>query len=114
MDVIVSESIAHESFTSPHAFAFLAGPQPTTKKPSGGGGGGGIGGGTVFIIILIVLAFVYLVGFALFYHFRHQRRGVELIPHREFWTGLPGYARDGATYVFRRATGKGDANYQTA
>ena len=104
-----------EKALSLNAFAFLAAPQSTTKNPSGGGGGGGrIGGGTVFIIILIVLAFVYLVGFALFYHFRHQRHGVELIPHREFWTGLPGYARDGATYVFRRATGKGDANYQSA
>ena len=111
MDVPVSDSVWEESLLS-NANASLGGPQSTTGKP-GGGGGGGVGGGTVFIIILLVLIVVYVVGFAAFYRFRHQRSGLELIPHRTFWTGLPGYARDGAVYVYRRTTGKGEKNYQS-
>jgi len=89
----------------------IGGPQTTTKSPSGGGGHG-IGGGGVFIILLIVLAFVYFVGFALFYRFHQQKSGAELIAHRTFWFALPGYARDGAVYAYRRVTNKGDTPYQ--
>ena len=86
-------------------------PQTSTKSP-GGGGGGGLGGGAAFIIILLVLAFVYFVGFALYYRFRLQRTGTELIPHRTFWVALPGYAKNGAVYVYHRVSKKGDT-YQS-
>ncbi len=86
-------------------------PQTTTKSPSGGGGG--IAGGVVFIIILIVPTFSYFVGFALFYRFHQQKSGVELIPHRTFWVALPGYARDGVVYVYRRVSSKGGTPYQS-
>jgi len=90
----------------------IGGPQPSTTKSPGGGGGTGIGGGTVFIIILLVLVFVYFVGFASFYRFHHQRTGVELIAHRTFWFSLPGYAKDGAVFVYRRVSNKGGDSYQ--
>ncbi|CAF1285472.1 unnamed protein product [Adineta steineri] len=87
-------------------------PQPTTKSP-GGGGGGGLGGGGAFVIILLVLAIVYFAGFASYYKFRQQKSGAELIPHRTFWVALPGYAKDGAVYVFRRVSGKGAESYNS-
>lgn len=84
---------------------------PTTKKPKPAGGA--VSGGTVFIIILLVLAVVYFIGFAAYYRFRLQRSGVDLIAHRTFWVALPSYVKDGATYTFRRATGKPAGSYQS-
>jgi hypothetical protein len=96
----------------------LGGPQPpsTTKSGGGGGGGGGGGssvGGTVFVVLLLVLIFVYFVGFAVYYRIRQQKTGVDLIAHRTFWGGLPGYAKDGAVYVYRRIANKGGDPYSS-
>ncbi|CAF2813703.1 unnamed protein product [Rotaria sp. Silwood2] len=92
-----------------------SGPSPdtTTKSSGGGGSSGGITGGAVFIIILCVLLVVYFVGFAVFYRFRLERAGVELIAHRTFWVGLPGYAKDGVVHIYRRVLNKGDTPYQS-
>jgi hypothetical protein len=49
----------------------------------------------------------------LFYRFHQQKSGAELIAHRTFWFALPGYARDGAVYAYRRVTNKGDTPYQS-
>jgi hypothetical protein len=88
-------------------------PSPGTSTRSPIGPGTGIGGGAVFIIILLVVAFVYFVGFAAYFRFRHQRTGKELIANRTFWVALPTYAKYGVIYVYRRATGKGDTPYQS-
>lgn len=93
-------------------FSHAGGPPHSTTKSPDGDRGHGIGGGGVFIIILIVLAVVYFVGFALYYRFRLQRSGAELIAHRTFWASLPGYAKDGAVFVYQRATSKG-STYQS-
>jgi hypothetical protein len=68
--------------------------------------------GAVFIIILLVLAVIYLAVFAIYYRFRHQRTGVDLIAHRTFWVALPMYAKGGVTHIFRTVTGKG-GQYQS-
>ncbi len=110
MDVAVSEFL-RKILVRIHFI--IGGPQPTTKSPGPAGGGGGISGGTVFIIILLVLIFVYFVGFAVFYHVREQKSGLELIAHRTFWASLPGYAKDGAVYAYRRVANKGADPYQS-
>jgi hypothetical protein len=110
MDVQVSKFF-QEIFAQ---IIFNIGPSPpSTTKSSGGVPNGRIGGGAVFIIILFVLVFVYFVGFALFYRFRMDRSGTELIAHRTFWVALPGYAKDGAIHVYRKVANKGDTPYQS-
>ncbi|CAF3675806.1 unnamed protein product [Rotaria sp. Silwood1] len=88
-------------------------PETTTKSSGGGGGKSGLSGGAVFIIIICVLLVTYFVGFAAYYRFRLERAGVELIAHRTFWVGLPGYAKDGVVHVYRRVLNKGDTPYQS-
>ncbi|CAF1007924.1 unnamed protein product [Adineta ricciae] len=85
---------------------------PDTTTKSSKGGGGGIGGGAVFVLILFILVLVYFVGFALFARFRLQRTGVDLIANRTFWVALPGYAKDGAVYLYGRVANR-STNYQS-
>ena len=98
--------------TSSHFFSDLGGPQPTPPPPrtttpkggGGGGGGGGSGGGTggiVFIVLLLALLAVYFVGFGVFYRYRQDKSGADLIAHRTFWGSLPGLAKDGVVFVFQ-------------
>ncbi len=82
--------------------------------PSGAGGSGsGISGGLVFIIILIAFAFLYLTVFIILNRVRHQRTGLDLIPHRTFWVAVPGSAKDGVKYLYLRARGKPGLEYQS-
>ncbi|UJR38145.1 hypothetical protein I4U23_030823 [Adineta vaga] len=78
---------------------------------SAGGSGGGISGGAVFVIITVSLFSVYFIGFAIYNKFLLKLSGMDIIAHRTFWVALPVYARDGATYVVRRGTGKGGVEY---
>lgn len=87
----------------------IPGPQPTTPSSPGGGDNGV--GGIVFIVLLLSLLAIYFVGFGLFYRIRQEKRGADLIAHRTFWIALPGYARDGVVYVFRRIANKGADPY---
>ena len=87
----------------------MPGVKPT--DPPGGGGHGGVPAGAIFIIILVALAVIYLIVFAIYNRFRHQRSGADLIAHRTFWVAVPVYAKDGVRYIFRRATGKGGLEY---
>lgn len=105
-------------------FSFDAGgPTPTPPPPprttsSGGGGGGGDGGGgssgtggIVFIVLLLALLAVYFVGFGLFYRYRQNKSGAELIAHRTFWGSLPGLAKDGVVFVFQGIRSKCGGGY---
>ena len=81
-------------------------PRCSGSKPSGGGGSS-LTGGAIFIIILVVVIVLYLVVFTVINAAVHHKRGVELIPHREFWVASPGYVKDGFLFIIRRSTGKG-------
>jgi hypothetical protein len=90
----------------------LGGPGPQTSPKTPTAGGSSVGG-TVFVVLLLVLLFVYFVGFAVFYRVREQKSGVDLIAHRTFWVALPGYAKDGAVYVYRRIASRGADPYSS-
>lgn len=75
-------------------------------------GASGVSGGLVFIIILFAGLALYFVVFLLYNRFGRQQTGLEMIPHRGFWVGVPVYAKDGAVYIVRRITGKG-GDYQS-
>ena len=77
------------------------------------GSGKGLSGGAIFFILLAVFFVVYFVGFGVFYRFRLQRSGVDLIAHRTFWVALPGYAKDGVVHVYRAVVHRGDTPYQS-
>ena len=88
-------------------------PPSTTPGGDDHGSGKGLSGGAIFFILLAVFFVVYFVGFGVFYRFRLQRSGVDLIAHRTFWVALPGYAKDGVVHVYRAVVHRGDTPYQS-
>eukprot|EP01059_Diplonema_ambulator_P030708 TRINITY_DN535_c0_g2_i2.p1 TRINITY_DN535_c0_g2~~TRINITY_DN535_c0_g2_i2.p1 ORF type:complete len:272 (+),score=71.38 TRINITY_DN535_c0_g2_i2:1847-2662(+) len=69
---------------------------------SGGGGGGGCKAGCAFLIIFFVGGFLYLAaGMAYNYKFK-ELRGVEMVPHLEFWKSVPGLVKDGGMFAFQK------------
>ncbi|CAO0795627.1 unnamed protein product [Mucor circinelloides] len=83
-------------------------PPPPSNPENEKKGMSGIG---IFFTIVFVLAAVYFVGGA-FYNFKmYNARGLDLIPHREFWFDLPYLIRDLFAHVVdsvmsrRRGTG---------
>jgi len=78
---------------------------PTAIGPSGCGGGGGISGGSVFIIIVVVFAVVYFAGGFVYKSLVKGTRGVESLPHVDYWRDLPGLVGDGFRFVFEKIRG---------
>ena len=74
-------------------------------------GSGGIPGGAVFLIILLVLVVVYVAVFSIFNYARRGERGLSVLPHREFWTTLPLYAKTGVLFLVRCVTRRGGGDY---
>ncbi|CAF3933535.1 unnamed protein product [Rotaria sordida] len=69
--------------------------------------------GAVLIIIFVAVVFLYLITFISYNHFRLQRSGIDLIPHRKFWIVLPGYAKDGIIFVYHRVICSSRGAYQS-
>jgi len=61
--------------------------------------GGGGKGGMIFVILLLVGFAVYFIGFALWNKFKNQAEGMEIIPHREFWSETPSLFLEGINFV---------------
>jgi len=84
-------------------------PGPTPVKPSG------ISGGTVFLIILIVVIPIYIAAGCVFNIKKREKTfGREACPQWEFWSSIPGLAKDGCkfTYYLIKSgckSGKGEA-----
>jgi len=76
------------------------------KKASSGLGAGGLSIGSILLIILLCLSVVYL-GAGLWYNiqYKHERFGVDALPHKEFWSAIPGLVKDGAVFSFQKAKG---------
>ena len=85
---------------------FLAGPPPETTTRGGGGSGSSVGG-AIFLGLLFGLLVVYFVGFALYNRVQLNKSGLEVIPHRGFWSGFGGYVAEGFRFTFHKITGKG-------
>lgn len=69
-------------------------PSPSTYDESSEG----LSGGSVLLIIFFVLLFVYMAAGIAFNKFRHEAKGLELLPNLGFWSKLPGLIRDGCAY----------------
>eukprot|EP00756_Hemistasia_phaeocysticola_P032058 Hpha_TRINITY_DN16389_c1_g5::TRINITY_DN16389_c1_g5_i1::g.60055::m.60055 len=79
--------------------------------PGGGGGGGGgdsgCGGGCAFLIIFFVGGFVYLAAGAAFGYIKQEKRGVEMVPHLDFWKDFPYLVKDGVMFAVNKVRGGG-------
>eukprot|EP01065_Artemidia_motanka_P000821 TRINITY_DN10389_c0_g1_i1.p2 TRINITY_DN10389_c0_g1~~TRINITY_DN10389_c0_g1_i1.p2 ORF type:complete len:266 (+),score=95.26 TRINITY_DN10389_c0_g1_i1:80-877(+) len=80
--------------------------------PSGGGGDGGgssdgCGGGCIFLILFFVGGFVYFAAGMVWNHQRNEKRGLEMIPHVEFWKDVPFLVKDGVTFTAQKIRGGG-------
>ncbi|CAF1555366.1 unnamed protein product [Rotaria sordida] len=69
--------------------------------------------GAILIIIFVAVVFLYLITFISYNHFRLQRSGIDLIPHRKFWIVLPGYVKDGIIFVYHRVICSSRGAYQS-
>jgi len=79
----------------------------------GGDDGGGISGGWIFIIILLGLFVLYLIGGVIYKRVRTEDRGLDMIPNKDFWFGLPMMVVSGHIYLWRKARGLCGAQYET-
>ena len=70
-----------------------------------GGDTGGLGGGAIFVIILVAVVGAYLLFGALFLRFARNQQGVEMIPHRAFWSQMGKDALGGGKFVIRKVRG---------
>ncbi|XP_070565872.1 cation-dependent mannose-6-phosphate receptor-like [Ptychodera flava] len=68
-------------------------------KAGGGSGGGGISVGTILCIVALVVVVVYVIGGVLFMKFVKHEEGTDVIPNKEFWTGVPALVKDGVLFV---------------
>lgn len=81
------------------------------KCPNVGPGSGeltveGLTLGSILLIICLVLVLVYVAGGITYNRVKRQATGKEMLPHPEFWAGLPGLVKDGVLFSWGCVTGK--------
>ena len=95
---------------------------PGGDKPGDNPGKGNTFFGTFFIVFIIVFS-IYCIGGVFFNIYKNEKKGLEAIPHRDFWGALPGYTKDGIVYSTTTvysfvkggaSSGNGRDNYQDA
>jgi len=59
-----------------------------------GNGGGGMSGAGIFFLIVGILVALYFIGGAFYNYKQYNARGLDLIPHRDFWLDLPYLIKD--------------------
>ena len=81
----------------------------TNAVCSGGGGGGGGGSsdantgltaGDEFLLVIFLVPFGYVVGGFMYLHYVKKEEGANRIPHRTFWTSIPGLVKDGCAFTW--------------
>ncbi|KAF9909852.1 hypothetical protein EC991_007842 [Linnemannia zychae] len=65
-----------------------------------------MGGFSVFLTVLFSFAFVYLVLGAVYNHQVYGAKGLDLIPHRDFWRDFPSLVVDVVHHVWDSVTGR--------
>jgi len=82
------------------------GPNPVPLHP------GGLSGGWIFVIIVLCGFTVYFAA-GIAWNVKNGKRGAEAIPNIEFWTDLPGLAKDGCKWVVSKLSGNRAREYET-
>jgi len=60
------------------------------------------GGGWWFVFVVLAVAIVYFGGGIAYNHIKHQKNGLEAIPHLEFWKDLPALVKDGCAFTWSK------------
>lgn len=79
--------------------------------PGGGGGSGGFDYGWVFVIIVLVGLFLYFVLGIIILKFAMHKDGRDIVPHVDFWSGLPSLVIDGMKYTLCCVPCRGGGGY---
>ncbi|KAI9319308.1 autophagy-related protein 27 [Dichotomocladium elegans] len=85
-----------------HACAFKPSEQPPPSSPPDENKGEekkGMSGISVFFTLVFVLLGIYFVGGAIYNFKMYNARGLDLIPHRDFWLDLPYLIKDLISHV---------------
>ncbi|CDS08563.1 hypothetical protein LRAMOSA09924 [Lichtheimia ramosa] len=84
-----------------YACATKKGEEPPPSEPNNPeqGGSEGMSGLGIFFTIVFVLLGVYFVGGAFYNYKVYNARGLDLIPHRDFWLDLPYLIKDLISHV---------------
>jgi hypothetical protein len=70
-------------------------PAPLASEPA-------CSGGCAYVIVVFVGGFVYVVVTVLFYYFRQGKRGLELLPHPDFWKEFAYCVKDGVIFSVQK------------
>ena len=75
--------------------------------------GTGLTLGSILLIASLVLVVLYVISMVTFNLVKRQARGREVMPHPDFWAGVPGLVKEGCLFtwhsVFRRGRGEYEA-----
>lgn len=92
----------------PAGASFPDGPNPHPSPQGSPAGDKGMSGGDVFILLLFIVVIVYFGG-GMAYNFQtsggFKNGGTPVIPHVEFWRGIPGLIAEGCNFTFTQRCG---------
>jgi hypothetical protein len=71
------------------------------------------GGGAIFVIVVVVIVTVYLVGGLSWNRFRNDNHGLEMIPHRDFWTNILSLIVTGCRFSLSKVCHTSNSEYQS-
>ncbi|XP_069114654.1 uncharacterized protein [Argopecten irradians] len=66
----------------------------------------GISAGTVLCIIAIVGIVVYVGAGMAYMRVKKQATGTGMVPHKDFWTAIPGLIKEGCVFTYQKIRGK--------
>jgi hypothetical protein len=71
------------------------------------------GGGAIFVIVVVVIVTVYLVGGLSWKRFRQGYRGLETMPHRDFWVNTFALTVSGCKFSLSKVCRISNSKYQS-
>jgi hypothetical protein len=71
------------------------------------------GGGAIFVIVLVVIVTIYIVGGLSWKRFRQGYRGLETIPHRDFWVNTFALTVSGCKFSLSKVCRISNSKYQS-
>jgi len=106
-DPSLQDCTFHTTYSLPQA---CPGYSPSGSSSSGGyipnqdnsGGSSGLSGGWIFIIVLAVTVPLYVVLGCTYNRKKQNKEGFDACPNAAFWRDLPGLAKDGCVFTFRK------------
>ena len=74
--------------------------------------GAGLTVGSILLIASLAGVVVYVSGTVTFNLVKRQARGREVMPHPDFWAGVPGLVKEGCLFTWHTVCGRGRGQYE--